>query len=95
MPAGKANQIWLCPLFQETNRMKSPLKSGLAWLLGMLLGMSLMACQKTEGPAEQAGKAIDQAVSQTGEKAETATEKLGEQIELAGERMQDAAKKEP
>lgn len=40
----------------------------------------LTACQKEEGPAERAGKAMDNAVK-----------KAGEKIEKAGEKIQDAA----
>jgi hypothetical protein len=50
-----------------------------ALIMGALL-VALSACQK-EGPAEQAGKEIDQA-----------TEKVGEQIEKTGDDIQDAAK---
>lgn len=55
-------------------------------LLSAALAMSalliaLTGCQKQEGPAEQAGKKIDNAV-----------EKTGQQIEKAGENVQDAAK---
>ncbi len=42
---------------------------------------ALSGCQKQEGPAERAGKDVDQAV-----------EKVGEQIEKAGDSIQDAAK---
>lgn len=42
---------------------------------------AMSACQKPEGPAEQAGKKIDKA-----------TEQVGSQIEKAGENIQDAAK---
>ncbi len=50
--------------------------------LGLVaLLLALLACQKPPGPAEQAGKDIDQAV-----------QKAGEKIEQAGERVQDAAK---
>lgn len=48
--------------------------------MGALL-VALSGCQKQEGPAEQAGKEVDQA-----------TEKVGEQIEQAGESVQDTAK---
>lgn len=41
---------------------------------------ALAACQKEEGPAERAGKAMDNAV-----------QKAGDQIEKAGEKIQDAA----
>jgi hypothetical protein len=53
---------------------------GAALIMGALL-VTLSACQKKEGPAEQAGKQIDQA-----------TEKVGEQIEKTGDQIQDAAK---
>jgi hypothetical protein len=53
---------------------------GTALILGALLG-ALSGCQKKEGPAEQAGKVVDQTV-----------EKVGQQVEKAGESIQDAAK---
>lgn len=53
---------------------------GAAVILGALL-LTLSACQQKEGPAEQAGKQIDQT-----------TEKVGEQVEKTGEQIQDAAK---
>lgn len=42
---------------------------------------ALAACQPAEGPAERAGKQID-----------NAAEKVGQQIEKAGDKIQDAAK---
>ncbi len=51
-----------------------------ALIMGALLG-ALFGCQKKEGPAEQAGKVVDQTV-----------EKVGQQVEKAGESIQDAAK---
>ncbi len=51
-----------------------------ALALAALMSM-LSACQKEEGPAERAGKAMDNAVKNAGEK-----------IEKAGEKIQDAAK---
>jgi hypothetical protein len=42
---------------------------------------ALTACQKESGPAEKAGKAVD-----------NATEKAGQQIEKAGDDIQDASK---
>ena len=53
-----------------------------ALALGLLLA-ALSGCQKQEGPAEKAGKAVDKAV-----------DKAGQQIEKAGESIQDAAKSE-
>lgn len=43
--------------------------------------VALAGCQKKEGPAEHAGKEIDNAAA-----------KVGEQVEKAGEKIQDAAK---
>lgn len=68
---------------QEIQMMKFRDTAGAA--LAMTLAMSalllaLSGCQK-EGPAERAGKAVDQTV-----------EKAGQQIEKAGDSIQDAAK---
>lgn len=52
-------------------------------LVASVLLVSLPACERQEGPAEQAGEKVDKA-----------TEKVGEQIEKAGESVQDAAKDE-
>ena len=50
-----------------------------ALIMSALL-VALSGCEGKEGPAEQAGKEVDQT-----------TEKAGEQIEKAGEEIQDAA----
>lgn len=54
-----------------------------AALIMSALLVALSGCQKQEGPAERAGKSVDQTV-----------EKAGQQIEKAGEKIQDAAKGE-
>jgi len=46
-----------------------------------MLSLTLYGCQKQGGPAERAGKSID-----------NATEKVGDKLEKAGEKIQDAAK---
>jgi hypothetical protein len=51
-----------------------------AILAAGILAAALSGCQKKEGPAERAGKAMDKAV-----------ENAGQQIEKAGEKIQDAA----
>lgn len=51
-----------------------------AALAASVLLAALTGCQK-EGPAEQAGKEVDQAI-----------DKAGQKIENAGEKIQDAAK---
>ncbi len=52
-------------------------------LVGATLLAVFTACQKKEGPAEQVGKQIDQAV-----------EKAGRQIEKAGDEVQDATRRD-
>lgn len=59
--------------------MKRATTLGASLVIGVLLA-ALAGCDKQAGPAEQAGKEIDQAV-----------EKAGEKIEKAGESIQDAA----
>jgi hypothetical protein len=51
-----------------------------AVVAAMLLGLALAGCQKP-GPAEQAGKAVD-----------NAAEKVGKQMEKAGEAVENAVK---
>lgn len=55
-------------------------KNVMTALVSGVLIVGLSACQKEEGPAERAGKSMDNAVKKTGEK-----------IEKAGEKIQDAA----
>ena len=62
------------------NTIKLAKAFSVALLLGTLLA-TLPACQKEAGPAERAGKEVDQAAY-----------KVGQQIEKAGETIQDAAK---
>lgn len=45
-----------------------------------VMAVALIGCQKQEGPAEKAGKEIDQSLN-----------KAGEHIEAAGEKIQKAA----
>lgn len=52
-----------------------------AVLAAFLLIAGLSACERHEGPAERAGKEVDQAV-----------EAAGKKIEQAGEKIQEAAK---
>lgn len=64
----------------QTRSMKFP-GNILTVLIAGALVAGLSACKKEEGPAERAGKAVDNAVQTAGEK-----------IEKAGEKVQDAAK---
>ncbi len=57
-------------------------KKSAAIVLAMgILMAGLPGCKKEEGPAERAGKSLDNAV-----------QKAGEKVEQAGEKIQDAAK---
>ena len=56
-------------------------KSAAIILTTGILIAGLSGCKKEEGPAERAGKALDNAV-----------QKAGAQIEQAGKKIQDAAK---
>ena len=51
-----------------------------AMCTGLALAAMLCGCQKEEGPAERAGKQVDQAVQQA-----------GQQMEKAGQDIQKAA----
>jgi len=82
---------------------KSDQKSVAIFASAALL-LALAGCQKQEeGPAERAGKQIDQATEKVvqqadkatekvGQQVDKATEKVGQQLEKAGEKIQDAAK---
>ena len=63
-------------------------------LLASMAAASLIlaACEK-EGPAERAGKAIDQSAERIGEKVENATDKAGETIERAGDKIEEKTQK--
>ncbi len=62
--------------------------------ISMLFAVGLAACDKP-GPAETAGKKIDQAVDESGKKIGEATDKVGEQMseqgDKAGVAMDDTA----
>jgi hypothetical protein len=62
------------------NPMKSSKRAMLALTASALI-ILLGGCPQKEGPAERAGKAVD-----------NAAEKAGQKIEKAGEAVQDAAK---
>lgn len=61
----------------------------------IVTALALGACTKTPepGPAEQAGKQLDQAMQKAAAAAKVAAEKAGETMQKAGKEMQDAAKK--
>lgn len=73
------------------------MKSMKTLLLAGLLLAATSACQKPDdkriGPAQQAGREIDQAAVKAGEKLEQAGEKLDEAAQKAGEKLNQATEK--
>ncbi|TFV89356.1 hypothetical protein E4K72_21545 [Oxalobacteraceae bacterium OM1] len=69
--------------------------SGKVLLGACALLLALTACQKKEeaaggpGPAEQAGKQIDQAASKAGDELSKLGEKAGEKMQEAGKKLQE------
>ena len=61
---------------------------GLLLACAAVVSLSLGACQK-EGPAERAGKTIDQSAEKVGGKIESATDKAGDAIERAGDKVKE------
>ena len=71
--------------------MKFKMTIGAAVVMTALLA-ALFGCQKPEGPAEKAGKKVDQTVEKAGEKIEEVKEKAGEKIEKAGQEIKNSTK---
>ncbi len=59
-------------------------------LLGTLLMLAAVGCGE-EGPAEKAGRQIDETVEETREGAEGALERLGREVDEAVEETREAA----
>jgi predicted small lipoprotein YifL len=70
----------------------SILKNIILFFFICMIIVSLTACKK-EGPAERAGKKIDETVEKTGEKIKESTEKAGDKIEEAGDKVKESTKK--
>jgi len=60
--------------------------------ISMLLVVGLAACDKP-GPAESAGKKIDQTTEKAGKKIDDAAEKAGDKIEDAADKVGEKLKK--
>jgi hypothetical protein len=58
-------------------------------MIMVVLGMAVVGCESGEGPAERAGKQIDQAAEQTGDTIDQAVEKAGEKIEETGDTIRE------
>jgi len=70
----------------------SILKKIILGFFSIIIIVSFIACKK-EGPAERAGKKIDEAVEKAGEKTKDAVEKAGDKIEEAGDKVKESTKK--
>lgn len=58
-------------------------------MIMMVLGAAVIGCESKEGPAERAGKQIDQAAEQAGDTMDKAVEKAGEKIEETGDTIRE------
>lgn len=65
------------------------ISQSIALLPVAILTFTLAGCEK-EGPAEQAGKNIDDAVEEMQESAEDTGDKVMDKMEQAGDRIEDA-----
>lgn len=70
----------------------SILKNSILVFFSCMIIVSFTACKK-EGPAERAGKKIDETVEKAGEKLKESVDKAGDNIEEAGEKMKESTKK--
>jgi hypothetical protein len=61
----------------------------LSALLASGLTLAGLGCEREEGPAEKAGKTVDQSMEQAKEKTGETMEKAGEKMEETGEKMQE------
>jgi len=70
----------------------SILKNIILVFFSCMIIVSFTACKK-EGPAERAGKKIDETVEKAGDKIKKSAEKAGDKIEEAGDKMKESTKK--
>ena len=70
----------------------SILKNILLFFFSCMIIVSFTACKK-EGPAERAGKKIDETVEKAGEKTKESVEKAGDKIKEVGEKVKESIKK--
>jgi hypothetical protein len=61
-------------------------------IVSCMLIVSFTSCKK-EGPAERAGKKIDQTIEKSRDRIKESTEKAGDKIEEAGDKVKESTKK--
>jgi predicted amino acid-binding ACT domain protein len=79
-------------LARKGGNVMSILKKIVLVLFSCMIIVSFAACKK-EGPAERAGKKMDETVEKAGEEMKEAAEKTSDKIEEAGEKMEESIKK--
>ena len=70
----------------------SIIKSIILVFFSIMIIVSFTACKK-EGPAERAGKKIDETVEKAGDKIKKSADKAGDKIEEAGDKVKESTKK--
>lgn len=70
----------------------SMLRKMLLILCSVMIVFAIIGCKK-QGPAENAGKKIDNAIEKADQKIDKAAEKTGDKLEDAGDKVKDATKK--
>lgn len=58
-------------------------------ILVTVFAAALVGCESKEGPAERAGKQIDQTTEQAGKQMGQAVEEAGKKVEETGDKMQE------
>jgi hypothetical protein len=58
----------------------------------VLLGLTLVACEKKEGPAEKMGKEVDKAAEKTGQAMEKAADSVKDTAKEAADKAKEATK---
>lgn len=71
--------------------MSIPVKVFLMLCIGLIM-VSVSACKK-EGPAERAGRNIDEALDKAGKKIDRSAGKAAEKIEETGKKLKDSTNK--
>ena len=57
--------------------------------VAIMLAGGIAACSQDEGPAEKAGKKIDNAAEQAGDAAKSAADSAGDAVKNAGDTVED------
>jgi uncharacterized lipoprotein YehR (DUF1307 family) len=70
----------------------SILKNCVLVLFSCMIIISFTACKK-EGPAERAGKKMDETIEKAGDKIKESAEKAGDKIEEAGDKVKESTQK--